>query len=244
MLKLRKVAHDINVIVKDSQGHFTRQLRIAFAIALGIHLFLFSAFQITKLHFNYSESPSLPTTVSTESPTPNGATFANTDTATALDKRIPLPPEPIPTPGSSFDITLTGYESITRRPPTGPNPFEPLENDLLLPPPLYAQNAPTPPIRLIATGDIHSMLLTNNLENVKLPKIPKRFTDLDSRVIFSVAVNSDGLIFWYDTLENTAITPLDSLAENILKTLKFSPNTNDILAKGTIEIHFHLPGNP
>lgn len=243
MLKLRKDAHnrDVNIVVKDTEGQFTRQLRIAFAIALSIHLVLLFGFHFTKLKFNYSDSPSGPTTVVAETPTQQVATFANTDIAAILDKRIPIPPPPSPELGSISDILVPQEDDGPELVNVRANPFNEEENSLLMPRLLSQRSAALPPIQLVVSGDIHNMLVSSEIKKMSLPKLPQKAADMESaRVVFSIAVDKEGKICWYDTIEKSSIASLDALAEKIISTMEFAPSSTNILAKGTVEIHYHL----
>lgn len=237
MLKLRRHNRDVNVIVKDSEGTFTRQLKIAFVIALSIHLVLFFGFHITKLKFHYFDSPSSSAVVA-EAPNLQGVTFAVAEAAKSLDKRIPIPPEPQPLLGSPYDITLAENESNQISTPH----HEAIEPLLLMPKMLSQRRPPPQPIELVVSGDIHKLFSGDSHPHNPLPKMPQKATHLDAaRVVFAVAIDKNGNICWHDIVEKTSVDTLDALAEQILAQMKFAPPGN-ILARGTIEVHYHLRG--
>ena len=148
----------------------------------------------------------------------------------------------MPALGSVYDVTPDDHKDTTAPLARFANPFATEENNLLMPKLLSQRHAAPSPIRLVVSGDIHNMLRTDGLEGKKLPKLPKKAADLDTaRVVFNVAVDtSNGKICWYEAVEKSSVIPLDVLAENLLATMQFAPTKSNIIAKGTVEIHYNL----
>lgn len=240
MLKLRKAARsrDVTVVVKDAEGALTRGLKVAFAIALTIHLVLFFTFHITKIHFNFSDVLLPPSTVTAEPSFPNAATIISTDVHILLDKRIPIPPELLPPMGSTNVFAQNNTIALAEP--------EPIQEVLPVWPPLLSTNLTAPPpIRVITSGNIHDILLADaNIAKVPRPKLTQKSLDMESaRVVFDVAVDTrDGTIFWYEVQEKSSIPALDALAEELLHKMQFTTtdDSSTLLAKGTIEVHYNL----
>ncbi len=243
MLKLEKIvrSREVNILIKDPEGRFTAPLMKAFAIALGIHLALFSLFQITTLTYRGPSTPLPPTNVVAESSSPHVATLASTDLETQLDKRIPIREALEPKLHDDLALSFQHFSLAHQRENRTNNPFESLEEEILFPPSLSDLKTPLPPIQLIVSGTIQNRLIAQTLTQ-SIPKLPQRAAEVErARCVFSVAVSpTDGRIFWYEAIEHTSIKPLDLLAESLLKSLQFTQEPNQLVTKGTVEIHFNL----
>lgn len=243
MLKLRRNAHgkEVTIIVKSGEGAFSRQLQIAFTIALTLHLTLFFGFHFTKLQFNYGDTPTLPTRVVAETPTPQNGALATTDSIAQLDKRVPTRPEPVPESGSTHEISPPKFELLPELANLVHTPFEKEESTLFIPA-LLSQTLERPqPIYTVVSGDIVRRFVADGTEKIRLPQLSKKSAESkNGRVVFSVAVDREGKICWYDKIENSSVVALDALAEKILATMEFTPSTGPILAKGAVEVHYQL----
>lgn len=229
MLKLKKIAKTMEIAVswRNEDSLFNRPLLQAFAIAIALHLFALCFVQIRSFNLFGTQSSIPPVVVDTDI-----AFIDQSDVLAQLDVREELPrairePEP----------------AKLRVPVLSPPEHSFLAFDYLMTTseldPLSFSEPPSHPsgTEVHVSGAIAERYIPTPIPSSPLPTGPSL------RYVYHIQVdNRTGELIWFERVSGNGDKLLTSKADMILRTLKFTPDSETFAANGAVEILFWRDG--
>lgn len=241
MLKLEKRGCDnqIYISLKSKEKLFNRQVCLAVAVALGLHLFGFLLFQVTPFKINASAAILPPVLVDAEISEQKNIVLANAEENPRSSSYFlePTPSLP-PLPQRTLSPLYRHLESIKDATFTS-HPFLKLEKSLYEPTVFEAAELFSP--SLIISGPLLTRAaLAGPFPTFEAPHLKGKFS-----AVYQVQIEQKtGSIFWYEMKQSTLDGEADRLVEAIVKNLRFIPKEDIFVTSGDIEIHLDLKGTP
>jgi len=246
MLKLEKASlhSEINVSLRDKDYFFSRSLIFSFAIAAGLHLLFLLIFQVSPFKIRWNETTIFPPIeVEADAAFQDLALLVEMDASPKLASGLPFYPASTPLLSMTPSFSAAQPIEYLYEQKSFDNPFVQIENNIYQPSFTPLAKTELPPLSLFISGPLASRdLIPEPLSNQMLKELKTIITnESEIRVIYSVMVDgSSGQIFWYEPNELSNSTPLNRLAEIILKGLQFDKEKDTFVSSGEVELHFNL----
>lgn len=212
MLRLERRSHqEVSIAFGPGRSFWSRSLLIAFAIAIGLHLFGFLLFRF-KEFFHKGDRILLPTEVEIDL-----SKGFNAFVAFEKQRQNRYPFEPAPSTLKLPDMPLHGWKDDW--------------DHLAF---LEEKRAVKNTVRINPFGELANMSIIGGLSlEISKNALP------DQYAIYAVQVDSgSGQVFWWMRQEASEAYILDLEAESILRHLRFQPNAAHDVVSGYIEIRY------
>lgn len=251
MLKLEKIAKtlEISITLRQRERIWSKAFVQALIIAIGLHIFAGLLFNVRLAKIMGSQTVFAPILVESDLSTlPDNSVIAQLDTDEVLPRHIKepkgskpaLPSIPVK-PGFGKDMHLNRtcdsdcdtFQALEAK-------MYNLEFSLSLP----STGSSTKPVIIQTSGRLdHENLVTEGWENMDLSPL-STLANRSYRKTYNVRIeNKTGCAFWFEPdCPGANDSSLDSLAENILKNMRFETKENAFVTAGTIEIIFYGQG--
>lgn len=242
MLKLEKTSREgtINVIVRDKEPLFTKPFALAFAIALGFHLFLMMLFHISPLKIGTNDTFFPPTSVEADASLKESA-LAVVEHSIQHIRGLPLPPVSRPILRQQPEFIAVRPIEHNKVENSRLNSFAEIENEVRQPKFHPLATSQKKPLEVIISGTLAGQpLLSNGLDDHSLPTFPSS-KEREKRMAYSVMVEGrTGKIFWFESKQPTSHSPIDSFAEKVLRGMKFAADPQMVAVNGEVELQFRF----
>lgn len=233
MLHYERVSKENQVAVtyKERTTLFSRDFLIGFSIALFLHLFFLFFFHIKELNILSSFPIAIPMHVESDVAASFGDLSLDTKTNEDFLKDTLEPPLGLLPPFFTLEFR-------SERQSEDPHPFpswhtlQAAEWDELLFESVAPKREPA----------IFFQLSRGLSDKVPLPfeLKPIPLEAQNQLVRFQVQVDdTTGTIFWIESIKNTGVAEIDNYAANLLKEMRFEPESDSFISDGEIEVHFH-----
>ncbi len=246
MLKLEKVSKslELSITFRKQARFFNRTLIQALALAIGLHLLAFFLFHVSAFKVLGSHVHIPPVNVETD-------IFINSDPIVTAqiaqdethykfvkEPRSSSPAIPSVIIHSPLPAPVLTEKAVFRK------PFEEIKSADLYPIDFLTFSSPNSvkePIQVYAFGLLaHRISLENSLIDNALNDLKKVGHPLSFRASFAVKVDDQtGSIFWYESKHQEKSQEMELLAEQVLKSIHFTPYADSFVSAGDLEIHFY-----
>lgn len=241
MLKLERKSRDgqISVLVRDKEYLFNRTLWIALLLAMAFHSAFFILFRITPFKIQIFDTLIPPVTVESNTTT-EGTMVSLEDTKPLTFHGIPFPPHSSPSLSGKPIFTYVNSNKDLREWNSKTPFFNELEEELYIPKITIPARKPKNPVEIIVSGPAAEMTFIKPTLNKELLGGLSQPALKPSRILYEVIIDGQsGKIHWFDAKEPTNIAVIDEMAENIIRTLAFTPRSKAFEVHGDIEIQFY-----
>lgn len=242
MLKLKN-DRQVSIILRDKDRCCTRTFYLALALAVGFHGLFLLIFHVAPITLRWNSTIFPPVQVEADFALNDWAVLADIESPPPLSSGLPPFESSVPALSAHPTYVSAGHGEEIIENANVENPFFEIEKTIYQPSYNPLERSRLTPVTLYVSGPLGSQeIISGNLEMLReLPiHLKASLRTQDKRLTYSVLVQAQsGKIFWYEPKELTSITAVDKFAENLLKNILFSPETQGFVIAGEIEMHFN-----